>query len=116
MNQSIIQEKVMRRVYSIWLYRRISSSRVIRLVGLAALMGMASARVSFFDVARNLKHINWQFQSLFHYFSEAIIKTESSVKVITLLSVALVALFAWDASRAAGKLLFGAKMKKSDIL
>ena len=104
-----VSERVMQRVYLIWGWNKLWSSRMVRLGVLSFFVGLASIDISFTDVLRNLRGINWQVDSLAHFFVTASLSTEVTVQAVGLLSVVVAALFVADAGKAVGRLFSRSK-------
>ncbi len=94
----------MQRVYLLWTWRKLSTSRMVRLGALSFFVGLASINISFIDVLRNLMQIDWQVSSLANFFLTASLSTEVSVQIVGVLAAAIGALFVADIGKTFGKL------------
>lgn len=104
MEQSSLSHHVMQRVYVLWFVRKVSTSRIVRLASLGLLMVVASQRVSFIDVLKNFLNVGGEVSGFVRFFAEAYAKTGHMVQAISLVSLAIVMLFAWDMGRVARRL------------
>lgn len=101
---SRVSERVMQRVYLLWTWRKLSTSRMVRLGALSFFVGLASIDISFVDVFRNLKGIDWQFSSLANFFLTASLTTEVTVQIVGVLAAAIAMLFVADIGKTFSRL------------
>lgn len=102
--KSRVSERVMQRVYLLWAWRKLSTSRMVRLGVLSFFVGLASINISFVDVFKNLRGIDWQVSSLANFFLTASLSTEVTVQIVGVLAAAITALFVADIGKTFGRL------------
>lgn len=102
----------MQRVYLLWAWRKLSGSRMVRLGALSFFVGLASIDISFVDVFRNLRGIDWQVGSLANFFLTASLSTELTVQIVGVLAAAVAALFVADIGKTFGRFFHSAKRSR----
>lgn len=95
-----LKNKIMRRVYAIWVLKKVISLAFLRFVVLCGLAFMLAREVSVVNVLNNLPDIT-DIGANFNYFSFAFSNTELSVQLYLL---GIIALVAWYAFHEAGKI------------
>ena len=97
---SALSDRVMKRVYLFWGWRKMTTSRVVRLGVLSFFVGLASIDISVIDVLRNVSRINWQLSSLANFFLQASLHTRLEVQLVGVLSLVIMAFFVADIGKA----------------
>jgi hypothetical protein len=97
----VLENRIMRRVYGIWLFRRVRYSSFTKLCLVGLLAVAASPKISFIDIFRNLGNV----QNLAFYLWDAMLKTELLVQLAVVAGIALLTLLVIDLGRSVGKLL-----------
>jgi magnesium-transporting ATPase (P-type) len=85
-----IKKGIMRRVYFIWMIKRIASPLVIKIAALIVFMWRTSFYVSGIDIANNARVSAASFGSTVGFLSSAVANTE----VFTLIFLSLIAVLA----------------------
>ena len=101
----VLQNRIMRRVYGIWLFRKVRYSSFTKLLMVGALALIASPAVSFEHVLANIARSLTSFQNFQHYFLDATLKPELIVKIALTGAGVIALLFVIDFARSLGQYL-----------
>jgi len=103
-----LKKKIMRRVYAIWFFKKITSPFALELISFAALLLWMTVYVSLSNVLNNVPSISSPFPAA-NFFISAFYETEMIVKIILIGMLALLIFLMKDLRITILRLLFRKK-------
>lgn len=75
------KKTIMRKIYLIWMFRKIFNVTVAKVVAIFVLVWQLTAYVSFANVVRNLPSLS-DFSASYSFFESAVVNTEITTQVL----------------------------------
>jgi len=99
MHNNDLKNRIMRRVYAIWFFKKATSFFAVKIYLFIAMLSAAVYRISFFDVAKNAFNSSNSFFTIPQFFLSNFLAVDWTHHILPFGVMSMTLILAWDLFR-----------------